>query len=349
MKQSYQQLAQDLARRLTRYETEVSVLKPELLDECPALTLLMEDSLKEANERGTLLVPELRFDGNETVGVFSDYGGEHPGSRYITYSVLVLGWNHAYSFLDDIEKIRTAYGINRSTEMSYKSLRYGPLARCLPEYLRACDVVAGMLFTVAIHKSVPSVFGMPDKGTREYLVSTLQEYGFGKRKPKVAEKLLRVVHIAAYLTSWLSCEDQKIFWMSDNDEIVPNSKRALQTIRLFQNVLQIYSSHKFGMVGYATPNLMDDVGRLSDYLSIADLAAGAIEGYLSRQEAAGYVALNSSAEIILNWVGRQGIGLKKHTLIIRPDSKDGLSVAELKIRPEIPEDAVIVPIKRKRI
>ena len=350
MKEPTLKIIRDLARQFTRYETGASVLKSELLDEYPLLTRLIEKSLVGAKDRGTLMVPELRFDGNETVGVFSDYGGEHSKSRYRTYSILVFGWNHAYSCLDQLQKVRRLHDISDTSEMSYKNLRYGPLARCLPEYLQTCDMIAGMLFTVAIHKDVSSVFGKPGKETSDFLVSTLKENGFGNRKPKVAEKLLRIVHIAAYLTAWLSTENQNLFWMSDNDEIVPNSERTKQTIQLFQNVLQLYSPHKFGTIGFATPNQMSDVGNLSDYLSITDLAAGAVEGYMTRIEKNDGRLQKPAATTIFNWLGRPGVGLKKHTMIIKPDPlSDGLSSFELTIKPEKPKDAILIPIRTKRV
>ncbi|MBU2865705.1 hypothetical protein [Pacificibacter marinus] len=338
----------DLARRFTRRNSEASVLKAEMMNDYPSLARLMEDSLRGADQRGTLMVPELRFDGNETVGVFSDYGGEHAGSRYHTYSTLVFGWNHAFPIKEQFGKVREKHSVSTSKEMAFKNLGHGPLARCLPDYLQTSDMIAGMLFTVAIHKDVKSVFGSGSNETSEYLVSTLRENGFGNRKPKVAEKLLRVVHITAYLTAWLSRENQKVLWLSDNDEIVPNEDRTEQTVKLFQNVLAMYSSHPFGFCGYTTPSQMDDDMWLADYLSVTDLAAGAVEYFLTNDDKPEKIVPKPHVESILNWLGRAGLGLKKHIMVIRPDGAGNLLNSELKIEAESPQNAKLVPISVKR-
>ncbi|MBW3245632.1 hypothetical protein KUV57_23645 [Epibacterium sp. DP7N7-1] len=126
-----------LARRLTRKETDVAVLKKDKLAGYPPLAHLLEASLRGAGERGTLLIPELRFDGNETVGVFSDYGGESSDSRFLTYSVLVFGWNHAYPIQEEFEKIRNHHCFADTTEMSYEESSSGQLearTKGLPQY-----------------------------------------------------------------------------------------------------------------------------------------------------------------------------------------------------------------------
>ena len=345
-----QKVLDDLARKLTRKDAVVDVLKPEIFHEYPVISTCLESNLKGADARGTLMVPELRTHGNETVGVFADYGGEHRSSRYFTYSFLVFGWNHAQTVQDHFREIREKHSVPEGREISYKRLSNGPIKRCLPEYLKACDNVAGMLCTVAVHKEIKSVFGPPNKETEEVLIKTLEDNGFGKRKPKVAEKLLRVVHLSAYLTAWLSHEGHKLFWLSDNDEIAPNPGKSLEAIKLFQNVLQLYSKHPFGTVGYATPQEMDKPEMILDFLSMTDLAAGAIEGFLSREDKGLRGQQKEEAETILHWLGRPGIGLKKHTMVLNPADGNTISSAELVINAELPEGALVVkiPVKRDR-
>jgi len=335
----------DLAKRLTRKETDVGVLKPDKMAEYPPLTRLLEDSLRGASKRGTLLIPELRADGNETVGVFSDYGGESADSHFLTYSVLVFGWNHAYVLQEEFKKVRSDNGFSDTTEMSYKNLRRGNLKRALRNYLSTSDWIAGMLFTLVVDKRVRSTFVKSGRSANEGFVSLLESGGFGKRKPKVAEKLLRVVHTSAYLTGWLSGQGQKIFWMTDNDEIVPDEQKTRQTLELFRCVLPMYSQHSYGKIGYTKPSEMDDTGQLKDFLSVTDLAAGAVEGYLTRQKKGEVAQLKPEAETILNWLGHHGVGLKKHTMLVEPDDDDGLVCSELRFTPEVPHDkAVTIPI-----
>ncbi|MBW3245631.1 hypothetical protein KUV57_23640 [Epibacterium sp. DP7N7-1] len=207
-----------------------------------------------------------------------------------------------------------------------------------------------MLFTLVVDKRVGSVFVKSSSEANDNVVSQLANSGFGKRKPKVAEKLLRVVHTSAYLTGWLSGEDQKIFWMSDNDEIVPNKERTHQTLELFQSVLPIYSRHSYGVIGYTTPSEMDDTRRLKDFLSVTDLVAGAVEGYLTRRKKDELTELKPEAESILAWLDCHGLGLKKHTMLIEPDGDDYLKCSELRFKPEArPDSTVRIPIAVKRL
>jgi hypothetical protein len=66
--------------------------------------------------------------------------------------------------------------------------------------------------------------------------------GFGQFKPKIAEKALRVVHAAAFLTALLGHEGQKIFWMSDHDAICPDAEAHKRLLQLFHNVLTLYTN-----------------------------------------------------------------------------------------------------------
>lgn len=290
------------------------------------------------------MLPELRNDGNETIGVFSDYGGEHSGSRYQTYSVLVYGWNHASSFEDMIEEVRSRHGVNNTTEMSYKSLRFGPLKRCLPEYLKTCSLIAGMLFTVIVDKNVTSVLGPRNREQYDGLASILSSNGFGKYKPHTAEKVLRVIHISAYLVALLSKRGQKVFWMSDNDAIISNEERTLLAAKLFQNILPIYSSHSYGEFFYSAPHLMDNPRTFSNFLSVADLAAGALEGYLTRKMKNQLNELKPEAKTIMSWLGRAGIGLKKHTMLIELDG-DQLTCSELRFSSDKhSEPSIFIPV-----
>jgi hypothetical protein len=54
------------------------------------------------------------------------------------------------------------------------------------------------------------------------LVKLLEDMGLGGREPREVEKLLRIVHMVAYLIALLGVDGQKIFWMSDHDAICAN-------------------------------------------------------------------------------------------------------------------------------
>lgn len=159
---------ESFARAVTRSEGFVPVLKAELRDQYPAHVVSIEDHLRMKDESGQLLLPELGTDGNETIGIFSDFSGDHPGARHHAYSFLVCGWNHSFAFQDEMARIRRHHGVG-SKEIAYKSLKHGPTARALADYLRALDFLPGLLYTLVIEREVGSVFGPATKATSEWM------------------------------------------------------------------------------------------------------------------------------------------------------------------------------------
>jgi hypothetical protein len=96
--------------------------------------------------------------------------------------------------------------------------------------------------TVIVDRRVLSLFGPQDRSTGLALSQRLEDQGFGQFKPKIAEKALRVVHAAAFLTALLGHEGRKIFWMSDHDAICPDAEAHKRLLQLFHNVLTLYTN-----------------------------------------------------------------------------------------------------------
>jgi hypothetical protein len=92
----------------------------------------------------------------------------------------------------------------------------------------------------------------------------LEARGFGRRRPHVAEKVMRVVHTAAFLTALLGHEGQQIFWMSDHDAVCPNPAMHDQMLSLYHNILTLYTAKTFGRIGGGHP--FDD--RSTDFLDL---------------------------------------------------------------------------------
>jgi hypothetical protein len=69
--------------------------------------------------------------------------------------------------------------------------------------------VSGLVFTLVVDKSIPSLF-VPAE-TLRHLVTALEEHGYGSVVPKVAEKLFRVVHTTAFLLALPVIKGRKSF------------------------------------------------------------------------------------------------------------------------------------------
>ena len=302
----------DFARKVTIYEPEISILDDNLYHKYILPVKAIDACLRKKLKDKQLMLPELRNDGNETIAIYTDYGGESKGAVYSTYSFLVCGWNHSFAFPEIMEEIRNKYNLNKK-EISFKDLRFGPIKRSLNEYLLALNnFVPGMLLTLVIDKRIKSVFG---KKLPSYVQEDVKEAGFGEWKPNVIEKVMRIVHSVAYLVALLSKDGQKIYWCSDHDSSVEGYKKHTNFMNLFSSALTLYTSNRFNKIGYSVPFGERSMRQL-DFLSCPDLAAGAVEHYFTRKRNYEEPSIKKGAEQILSWLGRDGVALKKHTILI---------------------------------
>lgn len=331
----------ELARRYTRAERFARKLKPEIVEQYVPLVRMLEEVLASKDRKGQLLLPELRFDGNETVAAFSDYGGEASDARYQTYASLICGWNHSYPFFAEMAALRATTGLG-DKEIAFKDLRFGPLRRALPSYLKLADLsVCGLLVTVIVDKGVETLHGNNGRKTRQYVCKTLAEHDLGVWAADVAEKLGRVVHLVAYLIALLSRAGHKVLWMTDHDAIAPNEAQFQSALRMFASVLDLYADHGFELVAGALPDKM--LGR--DLLSLADLAAGATEHLYTHTRNRRQHRHKDAVTQILEWLGHDGLALKKLTVVVRRNADGHLVPAEVRVKPtSFPDNATFLPI-----
>lgn len=328
------------AERVTLANPAVEILQNEQLDLYPPLAHVIDAHLLCRRQRKALLLPNLRADGNETIGIFTDYSGESNG-RYLVYSVLVCGWNHSYSLFSEMEVIRAQHGL-ADKEISFKDFRYGPIRRGLRDYLKALDdLVFGLLYTLVVEKSISTLFRSGQLLPHEVLAGE----GYRRWSLRSAEKLLRVTHTAAYLTALLSKEGQKILWMTDHDDISANERMHLEALQVFQRVLPIYSRHAYGLISGAVPFSERGTGFL-DLLSATDIVAGSLAFYFANHALSAATATATCAEQVLRWLQHDGLGLKKMTVVVDRDKNGLLKAADLcATKLDIPPHVTIVPIR----
>ena len=305
----------------------VNVLDVARMEQYSFLITAVDSVLQGKLKNRTLMLPELREHGNETIGVYSDYGGEAPTSRYFTYSFLVCGYNHSYGFPGEVANVRRKYKLG-DQEIAFKNFRFGPMLRALPDYLRILDfLVVGLLITIVVDKRINSFFSS-GAAELQVIAETLEKEGLGRWKPRSAEKLLRVVHVISYFVALLSKDGQKVFWMTDNDAIAPNEDKHRALLRVLQRVLRVYTGKSFAHIGGATPFERDGVG-FTDFLSSTDIAAGAVEQYFTRRDAdSDEVLVKDGADTVLKWLCHDGIGLKKLNVLIEKKD-DGVMASEI--------------------
>jgi hypothetical protein len=337
----------ELANKLAWKKPDLKVLQPRHADQYSPLSSLLQEHIERSHIRGKLILPDLRAFGNESVGVFSDYGGESSGIYY-TYSVLVCGWNLAGPLHQKMKGIRDRHTLG-TKEIAFKDFHMGQLQRALPDYLNALDMLLpGFLFTLAVDKRLISLFGPQEKTTHDQLAELLRSEGLGDRKPQVAEKLVRIVHLTAFLCGLLAHDGHKVFWMTDHDAICANDQLHQQTLELFARVLPVYTRQgcSFPLVGGAAP-FKDRSVEMLDLLSVPDIVAGSLDQYLTQRDtvAAEDIRVKQGCDLVLQWLGHDGIGLKKMNVLVRPGKGDLIEGATLEfVLENPPADAKMIPI-----
>lgn len=303
----------------------------------PSIITIMHDFLSQKCVENKLLLPEIRKNGNESIGIYTDFGGEHKESKYYTYSILICGYNHSFGLNEEMKKLRQKFK-QGNKEISFKDFAFGPIKRALEDYLNTIDFfVVGLLYNVVISKNIYSLFGL-DKSNKNFITDLLNDRNLGEWKPKVAEKNLRIIHIVSYLINLLTRSDQKILWMTDNDAIAPNHKKHLETLEIFKNVLPLYTTNKYKMIGGALPFEENGISFL-DFLSITDIAAGTLEQYFTeRCKGLGKIEVKEGAEKVLQWLAHDGIGLKKQTIFLNLDDSGNILIGDVDIK-DLQEDS----------
>lgn len=163
------------------------------------------------------------FNGDNTLYLLSDFGGEHKGAGFRTYSFLILSKDKNAIFETESKKLRTEFGLNVSEpfkEFSLKEFSNGQIAGALPELLKLADsCIHGVLFTLAIDSKLDTVFDVSKNKSYAKLIKGLEENNLGVWKGKEAEKLLRICNILAMFMSLLSRDGHNFLWICDHDSI----------------------------------------------------------------------------------------------------------------------------------
>lgn len=315
---------------LTQKNQNLKILKSDLMGQYSPLVELLEIQIQEHHKRGKLLLPNLGVWGNKSIAIFSDYSGESSGN-YHTYSFLFCAMDTLGFFHQEMQTLRKKSALG-SHEIAFKRFREGSQRNNLSKYLKLLDqYVPGLLFTVAIEKKLLSVMGSPTKECQIEIAKTLETAGFGTLKPAIAEKLSRVVSIAAYLTGLLAKSGQKIFWMTDHDAICEDNKHG-NMLAFFQSALPLYTDADFPLIGGAKPFKEKSMDYL-DLLSAADVVSSSIAHYLTNLSTMGKenVTVKDGADKILYWLGQQGLALKKLNLLIYQGENNEYNVGTIDI------------------
>lgn len=260
------------------------------------------------------------FSDDSKIAVMSDFGGEHPGARFNTYSFLFLAYNKVGPFQEKIRELRERSGlIAPYSEFAYKKLPSGARSRALPEYLQLVDqFIHGAIITIAIDKRIKTVFSADMAQGRQVMVGELEKMGLGKWSGSAAEKVMRITHIIAAFTSLLTHENQRLLWYSDKDLINEdgNERDFNHTRQIFTHALGMYLTHRLDFVGLGKS--FDAKSHLDDLLSVPDLAAGVVQDLLLQHETKTDIPGGDEKVRVMRWIATPARFLSKINLQIKP-------------------------------
>jgi hypothetical protein len=341
-------------KKLTEHANKLALKKPDLnllrnhpTGEYPIMAQALETLLQERNAKRLLVLPNLTAFSNDTIGVFSDYSGEDHSARYLTYSVLVCGYRYTGAFSERMRGVRETYKLG-DKEIAFKDFGMGQIQASLGDYLDAANWLPGFLCTMAVDKRIATLFGaLNDPSVPDMLVKILEDVRLGGREPREVEKLLRIVHMVAYLIALLGVDGQKILWMSDHDAICANPKQHESMMAVLQWVLAIYSRPgvTYPLLGGALSFKPRSI-EMNDLLSLSDVVAGSIAQYLTKSvtERKEDIILKPGAEKVVTFLAGDGVGLKKAVFLIRLNTEGNIEFATMNFSLVNPPVRTFVPI-----
>ncbi|GJI93633.1 hypothetical protein RugamoR57_03510 [Duganella caerulea] len=285
---------------------------PKLTPEYSYFAHLMRDAIGQISS-----LPD--FSADSQIAIMSDFGGEHSGAHFATYSFLVMAYNKVGPFRHEVEQLRGRHKIlSPYSEFAFKDLQYGPRLRALPDFLGLVESkIHGVLVTVAIDKDVPSVFAQTKQQAHELISLTLAKEGFGQWDGATGERVLRICHTIAMLLALVTQSGQRVLWYCDSDAVNAQGKKRNfeHTRQLLVSTLSLYCDHQFDIVGAAVA--FKEKSHLDDLLSVADFAAGTVQDMLTAHKTGNDEIAGKDGKVqLLKWMTRQSRFLSKLTIEI---------------------------------
>lgn len=250
----------------------------------------------------------------------ADFGGHHRKQHFDTYTFLIMDFAKNREWGTWQRHFRRHVLRNRR-RMSFKALNDGMRRQALVPFMQAAAGIEGCLAQFAISKVGGSLFthGSQDERGTELL---------NRWKPHVQERLLRVLHLSAFLLSGLSVAGQDVLWIVDEDDIAANVPMLTDLTELFSRILSSYTSHDLGHIRCGTTAAVDDGSLiLEDLASVADLTTGALgelctgfvaEDLFPRKELITPLSNNLTwkTKLIASWMAAPRFPIRRHTTIL---------------------------------
>jgi hypothetical protein len=210
------------------------------------------------------------FSSASAVTIGSDYSGQHRASKYDAYAFVIADLGSAFNWELSRRQIREKY-LQDGRRFSFKNLNDSKRAAALPAFLRAIDLIPGLLLVVLVEKTVGTLFVESQVDEKDSLAHELSLW-----PPHVNERLFRILHFNSLLIAGLTYPGQHVLWITDQDDVVANETKHRQAIDAFSRTIGRYLEHDLGHVRVGTTASDSGTRDVEDFVAIADFAAGAI-------------------------------------------------------------------------
>ncbi len=273
------------------------------------------------------------FSEYRSIAIMSDFGGEHHGAQFNTYSFLILGFDSAQAFEKPSQELRRKHGIlDPFSEFKFNKLTSGGRSRALPEFLQLVDsTLHGAVVTIAVDKKIQSVFGGRRKEIFPIMEEQLFSMGLGRWRGETAEKVLRVCHAVAIFVALLTKSGQHVFWYCDSDAINETARERdfPKMQKIFLHSLAMYAKHQVGTMGFGKS--FERKSYLDDLLSVTDFAAGIVQEALTAEETGIDRHVGEEKVLLLRWLADKSDRLAKIPIQISllPNGEFGCGMVQI--------------------
>ena len=260
--------------------------------------------------------------------VFSDYSGTHKGSRFQTYSFLVLDLYESPQWELHRRSVRQEH-LPHNRRLSFKRLGDKHRQAAIVPLLQAANNIRGCIFTFAIDSEVRNL--MHGEHFRRFMNEQLSgDKGWATAS---IEMRLRICTFGLLLIGGLAAPKQNVFWISDQDEILANERQSQYMAELLGRLGNLYLPQDLGEQSFGS-TAIDEVDRaIEDLAALPDLAAGALAELCASQidHLRSSVAsvfetpegISNKARALCNWYLDDSYRLRRavFAITVQPDGK----------------------------
>ncbi len=254
-----------------------------------------------------------------TLFTVGDFSGQHAKQHFDTYSFLIFDLDRNSEWLRLQQNFRdNVFTSNR--RMSFKQMNDAHRRRVLVPFMQMASRIEGYLILFAISKKGGSMFHFSDTSDeKDKLLSVW--------KPVIQERLLRIVHLSAFILSGLSVPQQYLLWIIDQDEIAANISQLTSLTNVFARVFSNCANHDLRHLRCGTTQYDDGSLVLEDLAAIPDLTAGAFSeictGFIDQSRFPGSevvvpipTGLTWKSHLIGSWIACQERPLRQLSCVI---------------------------------